>query len=153
MYTLRKHPSIISLKDFCQDEINYYIIEELAEGGELFDAIISRESYSEREAQQLVRTLLYTLYYCHEYNIVHRDLKPENILLKRPNDYEHIKIADFGLANFVSDDTLYYLQAESGFSLSTVCGTPGYSAPEIIRGEHYGPAVDMWSLGVITYIL
>lgn len=104
MYALRKHPHIISLKDFCQNEDFFYIIEELAEGGELFDAIINHSLYSERNVQQVVRTLLYTLYYCHERNIVHRDLKPENILLKQKDDFEHIKIADFGFATFVIDD-------------------------------------------------
>ena len=143
MYELRTHPHIISLKDFCQDAKHYYIIEELAEGGELFDAILNRKSYSEREAQNVVRTLLYTLRFCHEKGIVHRDLKPENVLLKSPNDWDHIKIADFGFATHTNG-----MQ-----SLRTICGTPGYSAPEIIRGERYGAAVDLWSLGVITYIL
>ena len=101
MYSLRRHPNVIALKDFCQDEDCFYIIEEIAEGGELFDAIIQRKSYCEREAQQVVRTLLYTLKYCHNLNIVHRDLKPENILLKKLNDYEYIKITDFGFANYV----------------------------------------------------
>jgi singapore isolate B (sub-type 7) whole genome shotgun sequence assembly, scaffold_15 len=101
MYELRNHPHIISLKDFCQDSANFYIVEELAEGGELFDAISRRTSYSEREAQNLVRTLLYTLRYCHEKGVVHRDLKPENILLKNSDDYLDIKIADFGFATHV----------------------------------------------------
>ena len=101
MYSLRRHPNVISLKDFCQDNEFFYIIEEIAEGGELFDAIVQRKSYCEREAQQVVRTLLFTLKYCHNLNIVHRDLKPENILLKKPNDYEYIKITDFGFATYV----------------------------------------------------
>ena len=107
MYELRNHPHIVSLKEFCQDAQYYYIVEELAEGGELFDAIIHRESYSEREAQNLVRTLLYTLRYCHERGVVHRDLKPENILLSAPNDYLNIKIADFGFATHVSHGGLF----------------------------------------------
>lgn len=102
MCELRSHPHVISLKDFLQDAQYFYIIEELAEGGELFDAILNRESYSEREAQIVVRTLLYTLRYCHEKGIVHRDLKPENVLLAQPNDWNHIKIADFGFAAYVS---------------------------------------------------
>lgn len=102
MCELRSHPHVISLKDFLQDAQYFYIIEELAEGGELFDAILHRESYSEREAQIVVRTLLYTLRYCHEKGIVHRDLKPENVLLAQPNDWNHIKIADFGFAAYVS---------------------------------------------------
>lgn len=143
MYELRDHSHIISLKEFCQDDDNFYIVEELAEGGELFEAISKRKCYSEREAQNLVRTLLYTLRYCHERHVVHRDLKPENILLKSADDFLNIRIADFGFAT----------HADSNQGLKTLCGTPGYTAPEIIRGECYGPAVDMWSLGVITFIL
>ena len=101
MYELRKHPHIISLKEFCQDADYYFIIQELAMGGELFEAIIAHNSYSERDAQNLVRTLLYTLRYCHEKGVVHRDLKPENILLKSKDDLLNIKIADFGFATHV----------------------------------------------------
>ena len=95
------HSHIISLKEFCQDDDNFYIVEELAEGGELFEAISKRKCYSEREAQNLVRTLLYTLRYCHERHVVHRDLKPENILLKSADDFLNIRIADFGFATHV----------------------------------------------------
>lgn len=108
MYELRTHPHVISLKEFCQDSVNYYIIEELAVGGELFDAIIRHENYSEREAQNLVRTLLYTLRYCHEKGVVHRDLKPENILLKSEDDLLNIKIADFGFATHVIGTNLVF---------------------------------------------
>lgn len=103
MYELRDHSHIISLKEFCQDDDNYYIVEELAEGGELFEAISKRKCYSEREAQNLVRTLLYTLRYCHEKRVVHRDLKPENILLKSEDDFLNIRIADFGFATHVRE--------------------------------------------------
>ena len=95
------HSHIISLKEFCQDDDNFYIVEELAEGGELFEAISKRKCYSEREAENLVRTLLYTLRYCHERHVVHRDLKPENILLKSADDFLNIRIADFGFATHV----------------------------------------------------
>lgn len=101
MYELRDHSHIISLKEFCQDDDNFYIVEELAEGGELFEAISKRKCYSEREAQNLVRTLLYTLRYCHERHVVHRDLKEENILLKSADDFLNIRIADFGFATHV----------------------------------------------------
>lgn len=101
MYELRKHPHIISLKEFCQDADYYFIIQELAMGGELFEAVISHNNYSERDAQNVVRTLLYTLLYCHEKGVVHRDLKPENILLKSKGDLLNIKIADFGFATHV----------------------------------------------------
>jgi len=135
------HPNIIQMYDFFEEERMYYIVTELMTGGELFDRIVEKEYYSERDAQKVVRTVADTLHYCHLKGFVHRDLKPENILLSSKNDDASIKIADFGFAKRMAD------------GLSTACGTPGYVAPEIINGTEYGEAVDIWSLGVITYIL
>ena len=101
MSMLRQHPNVVNIKGFYQDNDYYYVVQELCSGGELFDAIVSKASYSEREAQTVVRTLLYTIAYCHDRGIVHRDLKPENILLKNKQDYLNIKIADFGFAREV----------------------------------------------------
>lgn len=98
---LRQHPNVVNIKGYYQDNEYYYVVQELCSGGELFDAIVSKASYSEREAQTVVRTLLYTIAYCHDRGIVHRDLKPENILLKNKQDYTNIKIADFGFAREV----------------------------------------------------
>ncbi|KAL2294745.1 hypothetical protein Nmel_008490, partial [Mimus melanotis] len=81
--------------------------------------------------------------YLHANGIVHRDLKPENLLYATPAPDAPLKIADFGLSKIVEDHV----------TMKTVCGTPGYCAPEILRGCAYGPEVDMWSLGIITYIL
>ena len=89
-------------------------------------------------------TILFgALSYTHSMGIVHRDLKPENILLKSNDSDSEIKIADFGFAKQATDDC----------SLSTMCGTPGYVAPEILRKEKYGTKADMWSLGVIIFIM
>ena len=74
---------------------------------------------------------------------MHRDLKPENLLLAEPNNLDSIRIADFGLANEITIAN----------TLKSYCGTPGYMAPEVLTNQAYGPAVDMWSLGVIAYIL
>ena len=101
MSMLRQHPNVVTIKGFYQDNDYYYVVQELCSGGELFDAIVRKESYSEREAQTVVRTLLYTIAYCHDRGIVHRDLKPENILLKNEQDTTNIKIADFGFAREV----------------------------------------------------
>ena len=101
MSMLRQHPNVVTIKGFYQDNDYYYVVQVLCLGGELFDAIVSKESYSEREAQTVVRTLLYTIAYCHDRGIVHRDLKPENILLKNKQDTTNIKIADFGFAREV----------------------------------------------------
>lgn len=143
MYKLRKHPHIVGVRAFWEDAHNYYIVQDIMEGGELFNAIVSHGSFSEAQAQKTILTLLFTLDYCHERGIVHRDLKPENILLAEKDNLESIRIADFGLAH----------QFEFAGQLRSYCGTPGYMAPEIISKNLYGPAVDMWSLGVIAYIL
>ena len=87
MSLLRQHPNVVCIKGFYQDNDYFYVVQELCSGGELFDAIVSKASYSEREAQTVVRTLLYTIAYCHDRGIVHRDLKPDNILLKNKQDY------------------------------------------------------------------
>ena len=143
MYKLRKHPHIVGVRAFWEDAHNYYIVQDIMEGGELFNAIVSHGSFSEAQAQKTILTLLFTLDYCHERGIVHRDLKPENILLAEKDNSESIPLADFGLAH----------QFEIACQLRSYCGTPGYMAPEIISKNLYGPAVDMWSLGVIAYIL
>lgn len=143
LHRLRGHKHIIHMKAFWDDDRCFYLCLELAKGGELFDAIVRQSKYSERDAQVLVRRLLYTLRYCHERGIVHRDLKPENILLADSNDITNIKISDFGFA----------IRLDSMRALPTHCGTPGYMAPEILQHQTYSSAVDMWALGVITYIL
>jgi calcium/calmodulin-dependent protein kinase I len=120
-----------------------YIVTELVEGGELFDRIVSKTSYTEKEARDLIRLLLDTLAYMHANGIVHRDLKPENLLLCSESDDSDIKIADFGFAKRITDLT----------AKETACGTPGYVAPEILRGDSYGAEVDIWSMGVICYVL
>ncbi|CAN0019104.1 unnamed protein product, partial [Phaeothamnion confervicola] len=98
--------------------------------------------YNEKEARDLCRVLLDAVKYCHDRSVVHRDLKPENLLLSSPDDDANIKLADFGFARSLE-----------GGKMQTQCGTPGYVAPEILRGEPYGASVDMWSIGVIIYIL
>jgi serine/threonine protein kinase len=136
-----KHPNIIHMHAFYEEEEFYYLVMEVMAGGELFDRIVQKSFYNEKEARDLVKILLSSINYLHERNIVHRDLKPENLLLSNDHDDSDIRLADFGFAKRVIKP------------LSTQCGTPGYVAPEIIKGEDYGLGVDMWSIGVITYIL
>lgn len=137
-----QHNHIIQLFDFFEEEKFYYLVLEYMDGGELFDRIVKKTSYNEKEARDVVRILVDALNYCHSKGIVHRDLKPENLLLTSKSDDANLKIADFGFA----------IQ-ENGNFLSTQCGTPGYIAPEILERKPYGREVDMWSIGVITYIL
>jgi len=116
---------------------------ELVTGGELFDKIIEEGAYSEHMACLCVQKILSAVEYLHQLNIVHRDLKPTNLLLKDPNDLTDVKLADFGLSKLLSDDILMH----------TACGTPIYVAPEVLNGEGYDKEVDLWSVGVIMYIL
>lgn len=137
------HKYIISLLSVYAESEAYYLVTELANGGELFDRIIMKDFYNERDTRDLFKILLETIGFCHKKNIVHRDLKPENILLYDEISDTDIRIADFGLARRTSGP----------YSLRTQCGSPNYVAPEIIRGKCYGSKVDMWSIGVILYIL
>ncbi|XP_044302433.1 calcium/calmodulin-dependent protein kinase type IV isoform X2 [Varanus komodoensis] len=137
------HPNIIKLKEIFETPTEINLVLELVTGGELFDRIVEKGYYSERDAADAVKQILEAVAYLHANGIVHRDLKPENLLYATPAPDAPLKIADFGLSKIVADQV----------TMKTVCGTPGYCAPEILRGCAYGPEVDMWSLGIITYIL
>jgi len=137
------HPNIIALKELFDTPDKLYLIMELVTGGELFDKIVEKGSYTEDEASQLVRKIVSAVDYLHNLGIVHRDLKPENLLLKRADNDLEIAIADFGLSKIVGQQMM----------MQTACGTPSYVAPEVLNASGYGKEVDMWSIGVITYIL
>lgn len=139
-----KHKHVIRLYDFYDESLNFFIVTELLEGGELFDRIVTKEQYNEKDAATVVEIIATALAYCHDHGVVHRDIKPENLLLVSKNDDTSLKLADFGFAAEVKEEN-------SG--LKTPCGTPGYCAPEIITGKKYDKAVDLWSLGVVTFIL
>lgn len=110
-------------------------------GGELFDYIVQHGKMSEDKARKFFQQIVCAVEYCHRHKIVHRDLKPENLLL---DEHLNVKIADFGLSNIMTD----------GNFLKTSCGSPNYAAPEVISGKLYaGPEVDVWSCGVILYVL
>lgn len=138
-----KHMHIIRLYDFFNEPNTYYLVMERMSGGELFDRIVAKAYYSEKEARDVCKTVLEAIGYCHKNHVAHRDLKPENLLLLSTEDDSTVKIADFGFAKKV-----YAPQ-----SLTTQCGTPGYVAPEILEGIPYDTRADMWSVGVILYIL
>ncbi len=140
--SVAKHENIVHLKENFETGDKFYMVMEVCRGGELFDRIVAEEHYSEKKAAHVVRAVASALHFIHQHNIVHRDLKPENLLYKEV-DTEEIKLADFGLAHILEPQT----------ALTTACGTPGYVAPEILMGHGYDKEVDLWSLGVITYIL
>jgi calcium/calmodulin-dependent protein kinase I len=124
---------------------------ELLTGGELFDRIVQKGSYSEREASELIKCVTLAVSYLHSIGIVHRDLKPENLIYLNNDASSPIKITDFGLAKFKSTH-----DKKSGTNINTMttaCGTPGYVAPEVLKNEPYGSAVDMWSIGQVSNAL
>lgn len=139
------HPNCVKLIDMFESPKKVYMVLELLTGGELFDRIVKKGNFTEREASEVMKTLTGAIQYLHGKKIVHRDLKPENLLYSSPSDDAQIKVTDFGLAKATSKDKV--------IKMHTACGTPGYVAPEVLRSRPYGPAVDMWSLGVILYIL
>lgn len=104
---------------------------------------MERDHYTEGDARLVIRQVGDALAYCHNIGVVHRDLKPENLLLADSSETAEVKIADFGLAHIVHDNEI----------MTTACGTPGYVAPEVLGGHGYHEKVDVWSTGVILYIL
>lgn len=144
-----KHPYIVDLVDVFTTKTHMYLVMEICAGGDLFDRIVKHTKYSEKDSRRCTRRLLSAIHYIHEdCQLVHRDLKPENVLLTSVNDSVDLKITDFGVAKSALAD------------LKTFCGTPSYIAPEVLKRRHtvfgkgqYGKSADMWSLGVILYIL
>ncbi|XP_069836634.1 death-associated protein kinase 2 isoform X1 [Dendropsophus ebraccatus] len=139
-----QHPNIITLQDVYENKTDVVLILELVSGGELFDFLAQKESLSEEEATRFIKQILEGVNYLHTRKIAHFDLKPENImLLDKAIAVPHIKLIDFGLAHKIED----------GVEFKNIFGTPEFVAPEIVNYEPLGLAVDMWSIGVITYIL
>ncbi|XP_037925477.1 calcium/calmodulin-dependent protein kinase type 1 isoform X2 [Hermetia illucens] len=136
------HPNIVQLLETYEDKTKVYLVMELVTGGELFDRIVEKGSYTEKDASDLIRQVLEAVDYMHEQGVVHRDLKPENLLYYSQEEDSKIMISDFGLSKM----------EDSGI-MATACGTPGYVAPEVLAQKPYGKAVDVWSIGVISYIL
>ncbi|KAF2475244.1 Pkinase-domain-containing protein [Lindgomyces ingoldianus] len=137
---LLRHPHIIKLYTVITTATEIIMVLEYA-GGELFDYIVTNGKLKEENARKFFQQIVCAVEYCHRHKIVHRDLKPENLLL---DDHFNVKIADFGLSNIMTD----------GNFLKTSCGSPNYAAPEVISGKLYaGPEVDVWSCGVILYVL
>jgi len=139
------HPNIIKVYEFYQSEKYVYIINELCTGGELFDKIVDVKFFSENVASNIMRQLLSAVAYCHENGVIHRDLKPENILIEnseeKDKEFFHIKVIDFGTCEILKKK-----------KLTEQIGTSFYIAPEVIKNS-YNEKCDLWSCGVILYIL
>uniref|UniRef100_A0A8C5WMT3 non-specific serine/threonine protein kinase n=1 Tax=Leptobrachium leishanense TaxID=445787 RepID=A0A8C5WMT3_9ANUR len=135
------HPHIIRLYQVMETERMIYLVTEYASGGEIFDHLVAHGRMAEKEARKKFKQIVAAVHFCHCRNIVHRDLKAENLLL---DANLNIKIADFGFSNRFTPGQL----------LKTWCGSPPYAAPELFEGKEYdGPKVDIWSLGVVLYVL
>ncbi|CAD8108836.1 unnamed protein product [Paramecium primaurelia] len=143
VYKQLDHPHILKLYEFYQDEKNYYIIIELCTGGELFDKIIEKGSFSEKEASYVMKQIMSAILYAHNQSIVHRDLKPENVLLDITSQGNYnVKVVDWGTAKIFSPNQ----------QINEKFGTLYYMAPEVLK-RNYNEKCDIWSCGVILYIL
>lgn len=141
---VREGPNIVQLYEVFEQEKYCYLVCELMPGGELFDRIIEKKTFTEKEARSACRCVLEALEYMHSNRVAHRDLKPENLLLANQKELLPVKLADFGFAKSVTKKN----------GCRTLCGTPGYLAPEILeRWPAYDVKCDIWSVGVILFLL
>ncbi|XP_004507321.1 calcium-dependent protein kinase 24 [Cicer arietinum] len=144
MRHLPKHPNIVSFREAYEDRDAVYLVMELCEGGELFDRIVAKGHYTERAAANVAKTILEVCKVCHDHGVIHRDLKPENFLFADGTEGASLKSIDFGLSTFYNPG--------SGEKFNEIVGSPYYMAPEVLR-RNYSQEIDIWSTGVILYIL
>ncbi|KAF8395496.1 hypothetical protein HHK36_019442 [Tetracentron sinense] len=142
MHHLAGNPNVISITGAYEDAVAVHVVMELCAGGELFDRIIQKGHYTERKAAELARIIVGVVEACHSLRVMHRDLKPENFLFVNHEEDSPLKTIDFGLSVFF----------RPGETFTDVVGSPYYVAPEVLR-KLYGPECDVWSAGVIIYIL
>ncbi len=139
-----QHPNIIKLYNIFENSDYFYIIMEYCSGGDLFSYLEKKEfKLSEKKACEIISKICRALYYIHSYGIVHRDLKPENILMTDESENADIRLLDFGLSKILGPDE----------TCNEPYGTLSYCAPEVIKGENYNKNVDLFSIGVITYLI
>ncbi|CAN1226853.1 Calcium-dependent protein kinase 34 [Linum grandiflorum] len=143
MHHLTGQPNIVELKGAYEDKHSVHLVMELCAGGELFDRIIAKGHYTERAAASLLRTIVEIVHTCHSMGVIHRDLKPENFLLLNKDESSPLKATDFGLSVFYKP---------AGEVFKDIVGSAYYIAPEVLKRK-YGPEADIWSIGVMLYIL
>lgn len=146
LYILQQlnHPHIVKFKDWFESKDKFYIVTQLATGGELFDRILEKGKFCEADAAKIIKQLLEAVEYLHQKNIVHRDLKPENLLYLDKSEDSQLVVGDFGIAKELKDDNDLIHKA---------AGSMGYVAPEVLTSSGHGKPCDIWSIGVITYTL
>lgn len=142
MHHLSEHPNVVRIRGTYEDPLFVHLVMELCGGGELFDRIVQKGHYSERRAAKIIKTVVGVVEACHSLGVMHRDLKPENFLFSDSGEDAQLKATDFGLSVFYKPGEIF----------SEVVGSPYYVAPEVLL-KYYGPESDVWSAGVILYIL
>ncbi|XP_061350412.1 calcium-dependent protein kinase 1-like [Gastrolobium bilobum] len=142
MHHLAGIPNVVSIKGAYEDAVSVHVVMELCEGGELYDRIVGKGYYTERKAAKLARTIVSVVKDCHALGVIHLDLKPENFLFVNGHEDSTLKAIDFGLSVFFKPGDVF----------KDPVGSPFYIAPEVL-GKRYGPEADVWSAGVIIYIL
>lgn len=137
------HPNIVKVYEFTEDDDNFNIVMEYCQGGELFEYIVKKGTFTEGMAWKIIKQVLSAISYLHSHNIIHSDLKAENIMfVDEDSEDMHVKIIDFGMATKFNPDE----------KLSRIQGTPYYIAPEVLKGE-YDAKADVWSWGILLYIM
>ncbi|KAJ0720065.1 putative protein kinase CAMK-CDPK family [Helianthus annuus] len=142
MQHLSGQNNIVEFKGAYEDKQSVHLVMEVCEGGELFDRIIAKGHYSERAAAGICRSIVNVVHVCHFMGVMHRDLKPENFLLSDKTENALLKATDFGLSVFIQE----------GKSYRDIVGSAYYVAPEVLKRK-YGKEIDIWSAGVMLYIL
>ncbi|KAJ4725093.1 putative Calcium-dependent protein kinase [Melia azedarach] len=142
MQHLRGRPNAVELIGAYEDEESVHIIMELCAGGELFDRVIAKGYYSEGAVASIIMAIMNFVHSCHSMGVIHRDIKPENFLLSSKEQIALLKAADSGLSTFIEEGKVY----------REIVGRAYYIAPEVLQ-RRYGKEVDIWSAGVVLYIL